>query len=1139
MVAADFSDYLQFVLTDPRHCGNNSFYTATDALLTLEAEIVQKEETQAKGEQRTQKQIERLPVLEMLRKYGLGEEREHLLLAGKPGSGKSTTLRRLCVEMAETALGDNLQPIPVFVQLKGDKQIVKLIQAEFRRAKLRVTDEQIDDWLLEDKLVLLLDGVNEIPSEELRRELQDFRENNLTTPTIFTTRDLTVGGSLGIDKRLEMRPLTDLQMREFVHKYLPEHGDKLLGQLRDRLREIAETPLLLKMLCEVFEPQTGRIPQNKAELFELFDRKYQRHKDGVAISADFRRFQSEILQYLAFTMLQGDAEKPTEAWLTLSRSQAEGIIEAWLKHRGETDPASKAKEWLEDLVEHHLLQVAANPQQIEFHHQLFQEYYAARHLRSMLQDKHPDFVDDDRLKHFYLNYLKWTEPLGLLLGLLDDESQALRLVGLGLEVDWFLGARLAGDVKENFQPQIVGLIDKLINDNNLPQWLMIELWGRAQLSVSIPKLLPFLKGDEDFYSVQFHAQDTIALLTNRTNLPDLLPLLEDFKSSVRSFVVNVVGQVGDKSNVSNLLPLLQDSKESVRYRALEAIGQVGVESNVIDLLPLLQHSDLRFQERVLKAISQLMKNSNVIDLLPLLQHSNSVVRYGAVEGISQQGDRSNVPDLLPLLQDVNYAVQRIAVETIGQLGDRSNVPDLLSLLQHPDYYVQRISVETIGQLGDRSNVPDLLPLLQHPDYYVQLRIVETVGKLGDESNLPDLLPILQHSDSYVPASAIAAIVQLANKSKVNEFKMNKWLSLLQHSDSYIRSRAAEEILRLTNKTSSLPDWITLLQHYDSHVRSTAVRAMGQLGNGSNVPDLLPLLQDNDNLVRWRAVEVISKLGNESNVPYLLPLLQDSNPTIRASVVEVISKLGNGSNVPDLLPFLQDSSSIMRASVVKGISQLGNWDDVPDLLSFLQHFDSAVRKSVVEVISKLGDGSNVPDLLPFLQDPDYSVQRSVVEAISQLGGEEAVVALTHVVKVREANMRKSAIVGLGEITEWEKVSSLTQSLAIEAVLNSLKMEDYTAAAESLIKIGNYKILPRLCQKLAKSSDDKITRIILSIQARCEFYDYDIFRFPPPSIQPLLTKSDVYNVENNFPNATEVKIFENIDQYYQTPPKDSSS
>jgi predicted NACHT family NTPase len=317
--ATNFSDYLNFVITDPRYHERNSFYTETDALLKLEPEI-------AKREERNNKQPERLPVLEMLQKYGLGEQLKHLLLAGKPGFGKSTTLWRLCVETAEIALNDYLQPIPVFIELKSDKPILKLIQAEFRRAKLRVTEEQVDDWLLADKLVLLLDGVNEIPSEKLRGELQSFRENNLTTPMIFTTRDLMVGGSLGIDKRLEMCHLTPLQLPKLVRNYLPEHGDKLLLQLRDRLKEIAETPLLLKMLCEVFDPETAQIPQNKAELFELFHDKYQRHKGAVAVSADSRRSQSDVLEYLAFTMLQGDAEKPTEAWLVGENSIQFGTV---------------------------------------------------------------------------------------------------------------------------------------------------------------------------------------------------------------------------------------------------------------------------------------------------------------------------------------------------------------------------------------------------------------------------------------------------------------------------------------------------------------------------------------------------------------------------------------------------------------------------------------------------------------------------------------------------------------------------------------------------------------------------------------------------------------------------------------------
>ena len=51
----------------------------------------------------------------------------------------------------------------------------------------------MDDLLLDGKLLLLLDGVNEMPSQKRRQELQQFREENSDTPMIFTTRDLALG----------------------------------------------------------------------------------------------------------------------------------------------------------------------------------------------------------------------------------------------------------------------------------------------------------------------------------------------------------------------------------------------------------------------------------------------------------------------------------------------------------------------------------------------------------------------------------------------------------------------------------------------------------------------------------------------------------------------------------------------------------------------------------------------------------------------------------------------------------------------------------------------------------------------------------------------------------------------------------
>ena len=439
-------------------------------------------------------------------------------------------------ELALEALKDVDRPIPVLVELRYDWSIVQAICAEFRQAKLKVSAEEVDDLLLDDKLLLLLDGVNEMPSQQRRQEFQLFRGENSDTPMIFTTRDLALGGSLGIEKQLEMCALTQPQMREFVHKHLPQHGDLLLRQLRDRLREIAETPLLLKMMCEVFE-NTGEIPQSKGELFQKFDRRYDEIKGITPVSDDFRRFKSELLQQLAFVMLQGDLQQPTEGLVAIFRDRAEGILECWLRDEGVLDAPTKAKEWLEDLLEHHLLQVAAKPEEIEFHHQLFQEYYAGRALLKLLVEKHQDAIDDERLQHFYLNYFKWTEPLAFMLSLLGDEVQAVRVVRLALEVDVMLGARLAGEVQREFQKRAVGLVDGL----DVPWWLKVGLLAEVRSDEAIPGLLKLLEDSDS--DVRSNVSDTLGKIGSEAGIPRLLKLIEHSEYSVRKSATNMLVKI--------------------------------------------------------------------------------------------------------------------------------------------------------------------------------------------------------------------------------------------------------------------------------------------------------------------------------------------------------------------------------------------------------------------------------------------------------------------------------------------------------------------------------------------------------------------------------------------------------------------
>ena len=474
-----------------------------DIGLMVETLKQEKESREEKSEK-----IERLTVLDGLRKYAA----DHVLLVGRPGSGKSTALVRLLLEEAEQAQNhqENKQ-IPILVELRFyQTSILNLIRdfllrhdpnlpIDGRDAMLFPTGtlrERVSTLLRQGKFLLLMDGVNELPSEAARRDLRTFRQNyQKTTPMVFTTRDLGVGGDLGLDKKLQMQPLTEEQMREFVCAYLPEQGEDMLKQLEGRLREFGQTPLLLWMLCSVFNNNQNKVPANLGLVFRRFTEIYDKQlKQDIPVTDESRRWWKRLLQHLAWVMTQGGSKtgksktgkSKTEILVAIPKQKARDILTQFLQQQDYHQPRD-AEAWLDDLLKHHLIQLGAG-NQIQFRHQLLQEYYTAERLLQEISN-----LSDDELQWDYLNYLKWTEPVALMMQLLNDKSNALRLVKLALEVDLQLGARLAGEVKAELQEETVGLINSL----ELPLSLKIRLLEISNSDAAISPLIEILQ-EEDY-----------------------------------------------------------------------------------------------------------------------------------------------------------------------------------------------------------------------------------------------------------------------------------------------------------------------------------------------------------------------------------------------------------------------------------------------------------------------------------------------------------------------------------------------------------------------------------------------------------------------------------------------------------------
>jgi HEAT repeat protein len=714
-VDIDFQTYLQSILDDEK------YHEWHDLYIPLRVEKVK-----SKGEE---EESEQWDVLAGLRKYAP----DCVLLTGKPGSGKSTALRQLLWEESQNALaaierGETNFKIPVLIELRDRKEeeIVNRIQKVLRWARLDV--EKIEELLLEGRFLLLFDGLNEIPTSTIWSKVgefqseRDFRDN----PRIFTTRELGAETGLGLKKRLILFPLEEPQMRAFVQNYLPGQAKILLRQLEDRLRELAETPLLLKILCDVVkESPDGKLPTNRGELFrQEFARRYQAFKPKHGcVSDDSRRLTELLLKLLAFEMTQGHS--PIDSELQIPRDRAIQILQDFLQTQSETNTLTKASEYLEDLLEWDLLQVASDNTQIEFHHQLFQEYYAAEYLLQILPN-----LTNEQLKRDYLNYLKWTEPIALMLALINDEAKALEVVMSSLFVDLKLGARLAGEIQSQFQEQAVESVLKRIQVLQGHELTKIQFLGVTRSDAAIPRLRQVVCESDKPY-IYNTAIQAIEKIGSACAIQALLEIIKHPDYDVRSRAIESLGNLRSEQAIPSLIKALDDLQNSVRLSSVRALGKIDLPQVIPGLLKSLEDSDSLVREFAARSFADI---STLPELHLTFQEQIAEV---LVKVVTYQAE---------IVRQMNDLVSKYAIMALKRLEKsilEKFVPSLLEAAIHPEGVIVIEIVQLLRDIDPESSLPSLLQKVDDSTRRELVPLYELLTKDGkpisDESLLLRML----------------------------------------------------------------------------------------------------------------------------------------------------------------------------------------------------------------------------------------------------------------------------------------------------------------------------------------------------------------------------------------------------------------
>lgn len=181
-----------------------------------------------------------------------------LLILGEPGTGKTTTLLRLARELVYVAEQDVTQPIPVVLNLSSwaEEQLALMDWAVAELiTKYQIPHTMSRPWLEDDKLVLLLDGLDEVPGRqraECVTAINQFRADHGLTGIVVCSRSHEYETT---DIRLKMGGAIVLQTLtpDQVDSYLAAAGTRL-SRLRMAiqddvtLRKMAQSPLMLNVM---------------------------------------------------------------------------------------------------------------------------------------------------------------------------------------------------------------------------------------------------------------------------------------------------------------------------------------------------------------------------------------------------------------------------------------------------------------------------------------------------------------------------------------------------------------------------------------------------------------------------------------------------------------------------------------------------------------------------------------------------------------------------------------------------------------------------------------------------------------------------------------------------------------------------
>jgi len=387
----------------------------------------------------SQVEAERMPGLDAVQMY------QKLIILGKPGAGKTTFLKHLAIQCSDGQFEP--ERLPIFVTLKdfaeaeGKPSLLEYISQQDVQYYAPPTIESLHEQWIADfytifdagKALLLLDGLDEVRTEDhhrVIREIREFSQQFWANLFVITCRIAAWEYTFEKFTEVEVADFDESQVVAFARKWFKDksmYAETFLKHLNQnpRIKQLTVSPLLLTLVCLAFE-ESGDCPSSRSELYKegidallkKWDAKRGIQRDQVYRKLSPQR-KEDLLSYIAAIAFR-------QKNYFLRKIEIERHITDYIRNLSKANPAIEELQLdseviLQSIEAQHGLLVERAKGIFSFSHLSFHEYFTTREI--VFNSISLDAAVTDLVQH--VSDKRWREVFLLTTEMLRDASPLL------------------------------------------------------------------------------------------------------------------------------------------------------------------------------------------------------------------------------------------------------------------------------------------------------------------------------------------------------------------------------------------------------------------------------------------------------------------------------------------------------------------------------------------------------------------------------------------------------------------------------------------------------------------------------------------------------------------------------------------